>query len=851
MQSKEINAVPLHTTPGEMADDRTGLTPEILKRAFLDNLFYVQGKSPEIASLQDYYMALAYTVRDRMLHHWLSSAHTYREQKSRTAVYLSAEFLMGPYLGNNLINLGLYGIVEKAMADLGLSLSEIMAQEQEPGLGNGGLGRLAACYLDSMATLQIPSLGYGIRYEFGIFKQELQDGWQVEKTDKWLANGNPWEIARPEWSAAVKLGGYTKAYTDVQGNYRVEWVSDRIVKGVPYDTPILGYQVNTANTLRLWKAESPDAFDFEAFNQGDYYGAVNSKIVSENISKVLYPNDEHLEGKQLRLEQQYFFVSCSLQDMIRILLRDDIPLEKFPDKYTAQMNDTHPAIAVAELMRLLVDEHQMEWDKAWEITQKSLAYTNHTLLPEALERWPIDLFGSLLPRHLEIIFEINRIFLEDVRLKFGQDNERLERMSIIEEGGGRYVRMANLACVGSHAINGVAALHTELLQQTVLNDFYQLFPEKFINETNGVTPRRWMVLSNPKLSRLIDQRIGTDWPIHLDQLKRLEAFADDPGFRTEWRQIKQANKEILAVRIERATGVKVSPTSMFDVQIKRMHEYKRQQMNALHIISLYNKLKNNPEMNITPRTFIFAGKAAPGYFMAKLIIKLITSVGRVVNRDPDIRDQIKVIFYPNYNVTNAQPIYPASDLSEQISTAGFEASGTGNMKFAMNGALTIGTLDGANVEIREEVGADNFFLFGLDAEEVANLKESGYNPRRYYEENEDLKAVIDLIGSGVFSSGDTELFKPLTHNLLTQDRFMVLADYQAYVDCQMEVSKIYQDQDKWVRMSILNSARMGKFSSDRSIQEYCDQIWHIKPVPVELKEYAKTLTLLTDNSARL
>ncbi len=850
MQSKEISAPPVHLTV-RVDDDRTGLTAETLKRAFLDNLFYVQGKSPEIATLQDYYMALAFTVRDRMLHHWLSTASTYRENRSRTAVYLSAEFLMGPYLGNNLINLGLYDVVDEAMAGLGLSLAEIMEQEQEPGLGNGGLGRLAACYLDSMATLQIPSLGYGIRYEFGIFKQELQDGWQVERTDKWLANGNPWEVARPEWSAAVKLGGYTKAYTDVQGNYRVEWVSDRIVKGVPYDTPILGYQVNTANTLRLWKAEAPDAFDFEAFNQGDYYGAVNSKIVSENISKVLYPNDEHLEGKQLRLEQQYFFVSCSLQDMIRIMKVEGSPLESFPEKYTAQMNDTHPAIAVAELMRLLIDDHLMEWDKAWEITQKSLAYTNHTLLPEALERWPIDLFGSLLPRHLEIIFEINRIFLEDVRLKFGQDNERLARMSIIEESGGRYVRMANLACVGSHAINGVAALHTELLKQTVLNDFFELFPEKFINETNGVTPRRWMVLSNPKLTRLINQRIGTEWPIHLDQLKNLEAFADDPGFRTEWRQIKQANKETLAVRIERATGVKVSANSMFDVQIKRMHEYKRQQMNALHIISLYNKLKQNPDLKIVPRTFIFAGKAAPGYFMAKLIIKLITSVGRVVNRDPDIRDQLKVVFYPNYNVTNAQPIYPASDLSEQISTAGFEASGTGNMKFAMNGALTIGTLDGANVEIREEVGEDNFFLFGLQAHEVAELKESGYNPYSYYEGNEDLRAVIDLIGSGIFSSGDTELFKPLTDNLLYQDRFMVLADYQAYVDCQKEVSKAYLDQDKWVRMSILNAARMGKFSSDRSIQEYCDQIWDIKPVPVELQEYAKTLTMLTDNSARL
>ncbi len=850
MQSKEINTPPVHATV-RVEDDRTGLTPETLKRAFLDNLFYVQGKSPEISSLQDYYMALAYTVRDRMLHHWLSSASTYREQKSRTAVYLSAEFLMGPYLGNNLINLGLYDAVDAAMADLGLSLAEIMAQEQEPGLGNGGLGRLAACYLDSMATLEIPSLGYGIRYEFGIFKQALEDGWQVEQTDKWLANGNPWEIARPEWSEEVKLGGHTKAYSDVQGNYRVEWVCDRIVKGVPYDTPILGYKVNTANTLRLWKAESPDAFDFEAFNQGDYSGAVNSKIVSENISKVLYPNDEHLEGKQLRLEQQYFFVSCSLQDMIRIMLRDGISLEKFPEKYTLQLNDTHPAIAVAELMRLLVDVHQLEWDKAWDITQKSLAYTNHTLLPEALERWPIGLFGDLLPRHLEIIFEINRIFLEDVRLKFGQDNERLARMSLIDETGGRYIRMANLACVGSHAINGVAALHTELLKQTVLNDFYELFPEKFINKTNGVTPRRWMVLSNPKLTRLINQRIGDQWPIDLTQLKKLEPFADDPGFRTEWRQIKQANKETLAVRIERATGVKVSPTSMFDVQIKRIHEYKRQQLNALHIISLYNQLKKNPSMNITPRTFIFAGKAAPGYFMAKLIIKLITSVGRVVNRDPDMRDQIKVVFYPNYNVTNAQPIYPASDLSEQISTAGFEASGTGNMKFAMNGALTIGTLDGANVEIREEVGDDNFFLFGLQAHEVAELKETGYNPRKYYEENEDLRTVIDLIGSGVFSSGDTEMFKPLIDNLLNTDRFMVLADYQAYIDCQQEVSAAYKDQDSWVRKSILNAARMGKFSSDRSIQEYCDEIWNIESVPIKLQEYAKTLTVMTDKNARL
>ncbi|MBE9075797.1 glycogen/starch/alpha-glucan phosphorylase [Romeria aff. gracilis LEGE 07310] len=851
MQARDVETSFARNSPlsVQVEDDRTGLSLETLKRAFLDNLFYVQGKSPDIATAKDYYMALAYTVRDRMLHHWLSTGQTYRRTHARTAVYLSAEFLMGPYLGNNLINLGLYDLFEQAMEELGLNLKEIMDQEQEPGLGNGGLGRLAACYLDSMATLEIPSLGYGIRYEFGIFEQAFHDGWQVEKTDQWLRWGNPWEVRRPEWAVHVKIGGHTEGYTDHQGRYQVNWVPDKVVRGIPYDTPILGYQVNTANTLRLWRAESPESFDFDAFNRGDYYGAVNSKIISENISKVLYPNDDKLEGKQLRLEQEFFFVSCSLQDMIRLLMSEGLPLEQFPEKFTVQLNDTHPAVAIAELMRLLVDDHEMAWDLAWEITQKSFAYTNHTLLPEALERWPMYLFGSLLPRHLEIIFEINRIFLDQVRLKFGPDNERIARMSLIEETGGRYVRMANLACVGSHAINGVAELHTELLKETVLKDFYELFPEKFVNKTNGVTPRRWMVLSNPRLAKLIDQHIGTAWPTQLDQLSKLEAYVDDPAFRNEWREIKQANKRFLTARIERLTGIKVNPDSMFDVQIKRIHEYKRQQLNALHIITLYRRLKQNPDLEITPRTFIFAGKAAPGYFMAKLIIKLITAVGDIVNRDPVVRDRLKVVFIPNYNVTNSQPIYPASDLSEQISTAGFEASGTGNMKFALNGSLTIGTLDGANVEIREEVGAENFFLFGMTADEVTALKASGYQPWQYYEENAELKGVIDLISSGFFSGGDTETFKPLIDNLLQQDRFTVLADYQSYIDCQDHVGKVYQqDQENWLRMSILNAARMGKFSSDRAVREYCKEIWHVDPVSIELQEYSKMVAHIQEGA---
>jgi starch phosphorylase len=823
--------------PIQIEDDRTGLSVETLKRAFIDNLFYIQGKFPALATANDYYMALAYTVRDRLLQRWINSAAAYTHHGARTVCYLSAEFLMGPHLGNNLINLGIYNQAQKAIAELGLDLEQLLVQEEEPGLGNGGLGRLAACYLDSLATLEIPTLGYGIRYEFGIFDQEIRDGWQVEITDKWLRYGNPWEIARPEWAVQVKFGGHTESYTDDKGRYRVRWVPQQVVNGIPYDTPVLGYKVNTANTLRLWKAEAPESFDFADFNRGDYYGAVQEKIVSENITKVLYPNDEPLQGKQLRLQQQYFFVSCSLQDTIRIMSGQNLPMEKFHEKFAIQLNDTHPAIAIAELMRLLVDEQQIDWETAWHITQNTFAYTNHTLLPEALERWSLGLFGSLLPRHLEIIYEINQRFLDRVRIKYPTDGERLFRMSLIDESGGKYIRMANLACVGSHQINGVAKLHSELLKQTVLRDFYEFSPEKFTNVTNGVTPRRWIVLSNPRLTKLITSKIGDSWIKNLQELQQLEKFADDRDFHQQWQQIKREVKTDLAVRIKNRTGIAVNPDSLFDIQVKRLHEYKRQHLNVLHVITLYNRLKHDPNSDITPRTFIFGGKAAPGYFMAKLIIKLINSVAEVINSDPDIGDRLKVVFWPDYNVTNGQLVYPAADLSEQISTAGKEASGTGNMKFAMNGAITIGTLDGANVEIREEVGAENFFLFGLTAEEVFALKAEGYDPWEYYETNPSLHEAIDLIASGFFSHGDPNLFKPLVDSLWHDDPYLLLADYQSYIDCQDRVSQAYRDRYLWTRMSILNTARVGKFSSDRSIQEYGDRIWHVKPVPIQLADY--------------
>jgi starch phosphorylase len=816
------------------ADTQGVAARDAFKHAFLDNLLYTQGKFPALATQNDYYQALAYTVRDHLLHRWISTAAAYTRLGSRTVAYLSAEFLMGPHLGNNLVNLGMYDEVKAAITELGLDFDALLAMEAEPGLGNGGLGRLAACFIDSLATLEIPCLGYGIRYEFGIFHQEIVDGWQQERTDNWLRWGNPWEIQRPEWSVPVKFRGHTEHYRDESDRHRVRWVPGKEVIGVPYDTPILGYRNNTANTLRLWTAQATESFDFAIFNRGDYFGAVNRKVDSENISKVLYPNDEQLSGKELRLEQQYFFVSCSLQDMFRILRTQRIPVERFHEKFAIQMNDTHPAIAVAELMRLLVDEHLMPWEPAWEIVTKSLAYTNHTLLPEALECWPVDLFGRVLPRHLELVYEINARFLDAVRIRFLGEEERLARLSLIDEHGPRSVRMAHLACVGSHTINGVAALHSELLKSDVLRDFHELWPEKFQNKTNGVTPRRWMVLANPRLAGLVSSAIGTDWITNLEDLRRLEPLADDAGFRASWRDIRQANKREFAELARERTGVAIDPDSLFDVQVKRIHEYKRQHLNILHVIALYLRLKSGVDTNEVPRTFIFGGKAAPGYRMAKLIIKLITAVGDVVNRDQAVRDRLKVLFLPNFNVGNGQRIYPAADLSEQISTAGKEASGTGNMKFTMNGALTIGTLDGANIEIREQVGAENFFLFGHTTEEVAELRRRGYRPWTCASADPELAEALELVADGFFSRGDTTLFRPLLDNLLHHDPYLVLADFAAYRDCQRQVSAAFHDQESWTRMSILNSARSGMFSSDRTIREYCRDIWRAAPVPVRL-----------------
>ncbi len=840
-----MDDIPPNCPTVEVEDDRTGLSIETLRRAWADHLFYLQGKWPEMATRNDLYLALAYVVRDRLLPRWLNTKRLYRQWDTRIVCYLSAEFLLGPHLGNNLINLGIEEQVREAVSQAGLTLEDLIAQEEEPGLGNGGLGRLAACYMDSLSTLEVLAIGYGIRYEFGIFDQEIREGWQVEVTDKWLQHGYPWELPRPEYAVEVCFGGHTESYTDIHGQYRVRWVPDQVVKGIPYDTPIMGYQVNTVNTLRLWKAEAVESFNFNAFNVGNYYGAVGEKVTSENLTKVLYPNDEPLQGKQLRLEQQYFFVSCALQDMIRLHLASGCSLTTFHERFTAQLNDTHPAVSVAELMRLLVDVHDLEWDMAWEVTRKTFAYTNHTLLPEALEKWPLELFGKRLPRHLQIIFEINHRFMDQVRIQYMGNEEKMARLSLIDESGERYVRMANLACVGSYAINGVAALHTELLKQTVLKDFYELYPEKFSNKTNGVTPRRWIALSNPRLTKLLKETIGGDWLKHLDQLRQLESHSENGTFRDRWRQIKRAIKVDLSNHIHATQGIQVNPDSLFDVQVKRIHEYKRQHLNVLHIITLYDRIRHNPDLDIVPRTFIFGGKAAPGYFIAKRIIKLITSVAEVVNNDPMVGDRLKVVFMPDYNVTNSQRIYPAADLSEQISTAGKEASGTGNMKFSLNGALTIGTLDGANVEIREAVGPENFFLFGLTVPDVEALRAQGYHPWNYYAQNPELREVIDLINAGVFSHGDRELFKPLIDSLLHHDPYLLMADYQSYIDCQDRVSQTYRNSDDWTRISILNTARMGFFSSDRSIQEYCEDIWQVKPYPVDLKPYIQANAMLT------
>ncbi|GAB2776981.1 glycogen/starch/alpha-glucan phosphorylase [Salinimicrobium soli] len=811
--------------------EKIGFSKEEIKASFLKKLFYNLGRVPQVATENDLYKALALTVRDRAFRQFVRSTAEFAQKDARAVAYLSAEYLPGPHLGKNLLNLEITDETREALKELDLDLDEILREEVEPGLGNGGLGRLASCYMDSMATLGVPAIGYGIRYEFGIFNQNIKNGWQSEETDLWLHYGNPWEVVRPEIAYEIKFGGRTEHWVDENDKYQVEWIPDSELKGTAYDTPILGYQSNGI-IMRLWKAEAIESFDFSVYNVGDYYKAVEKKMRSENLTKVLYPNDENLSGKELRLKQQYFFVSCSLQDIIRLQLMQGRKLEDLHKKFTIQLNDTHPSIAVAELMRLLVDEHQMEWVDAWNITKNTFAYTNHTLLPEALERWSVGLLGRLLPRHLEIIYEINNRFLNELKER-NYNGEQMARMSLIDESGETSVRMAHLATVGSYKVNGVSALHSGLLKKQVLNDFADLWPEKFTNVTNGVDHRRFLGVSNPRLSELISKKIGKHWLTDLMQLHQLEKFSDDKTFQKKWMEIKLQNKKELAAHMEERTGISVDPKMLFDVHVKRIHEYKRQHLKVLHILSLYKRLKNGDDKNIVPTAFIFGGKAAPGYFMAKLIIKLINSVGDLVNNDEQVKDRLKVVFLPNFNVKQAQVVYPAADLSEQISLAGKEASGTGNMKFALNGALTVGTLDGANVEIREEVGDENFFLFGQSTEEVQKTRAEGYRPYKYYEQNEELREVLDLLISGELSDGDKELFRPLYNNLLQQDPYQLLKDYQSYIDKQEEIHKVWSKPGEWAKKSILNVANIGKFSSDRSIKDYCTTIWKIDPVRVE------------------
>ena len=775
------------------------------------HLFYSQAKSPSLATTHDHYRALALAVRDRLLQNWVDTAETYTAQGVRTAAYLSAEYLLGPHLDNNLVNLGMREEAEQACRELGLNLEELIANEPEPGLGNGGLGRLAACFQESLASLELPAIGYGIRYEFGIFHQSIGPDGQHESTDPWLARGNPWEVIRPEWSYPVRIGDHT-------------------VMGVAHDTPIVGYGVRTANTLRLWSAMAPEAFDFASFNAGDYTRAVVAKIRSETLSKVLYPNDELEQGKVLRLSQQIFFVSCSLQDMLRILKGQGLSVTDFHRKFAIQLNDTHPAIAVAELMRLLVDEEGVPWDTAWGITTASLSYTNHTLLPEALETWGVALFEHLLPRHLEIIYEINARFLQMVRLRHPGKPELLRRLSLIEEGDHQRVRMAHLAVVGSHHTNGVAELHSQLLKDHLLKDFADLWPERFTNVTNGVTPRRWLAVANPSLASLLDGALGERWRRNLEELAGLEPLLHDSDFLERWRQVRHQSKLRLAQHIQRESGLLVDPTSLFDVQVKRIHEYKRQHLAALEVVQRYLRLRNGEDL--PPRTVIFGGKAAPGYAMAKLIIRLIVAIADTVNVDPAIGGRLRVVFLPNFSVSLGQLVYPAVDLSEQISTAGKEASGTGNMKMALNGALTIGTLDGANVEIRQRVGDDHFFLFGNDAEQVARLSAEGYHPMPWLERNDDLRGAIELIGMGHFSEGNRELFHPLLASLTSHDPYQVVADAADYSRAQNRVDQAWRQPEGWARSSMINTMRCGFFSSDRSISEYAERIWNLQPVSV-------------------
>lgn len=813
-------------------DDRTGMARPTLRRAFLDHVQYSQGKYPTSATVHDRFNALALMVRDRLVHRWQATTAAYYRADAKRVYYLSAEFLLGRALRNNLLAVGLLDDVRDVLGELGIDLGALLEQEPDAGLGNGGLGRLAACFLDSLATLGYPAYGYGIRYEFGIFEQRIENGWQVEHPDEWLRFGNPWEIVRPEYTVSVGFGGHVEEHPDGDGKWSMRWVPGVKLTGVPYDTPIAGFGVQNVNTLRLWQARASEEFDLNEFNRGDYMRSVEEKNASETISKVLYPSDSTWAGRELRLRQQYFFVACAIHDIVRRYLKAHSDFSVFAEKCAIQLNDTHPAITVAELMRVLVDQHHVPWDTAWELTQQTLGYTNHTLLAEALERWPVALFETLLPRHLQIIYEINARFLRQVMNRWPSDQARVARMSLIEEGPERRIRMAHLAVVGSHKINGVAALHTELLKRNVLTDFAEFWPERFTNKTNGVTPRRWLLACNPRLSDLVTECVGPGWATDLDRLEALASHADDPSVRERFAAIKHDNKSDFVEHIARITGLRVSPDMMFDVQVKRIHEYKRQLLNALHVVGLYLRAKNNPATMGAPRFVLFGGKAAPAYRQAKLIIRFINAIAEVVNSDVGVTN-LKVLFAPNYSVSLAERIMPAADLSEQISTAGKEASGTGNMKFALNGALTVGTLDGANIEIREAVGAENFFLFGLTADEVAERKKNGYRPRDFYERDPELKEILDLVRSGFFSVREPGLFTGLVDGLLENDPYMVLADYPAYAQAQREVSAAWADRDRWNRMAILNVSRMGRFSSDRTIREYANEIWTATPVRVE------------------
>ncbi len=831
MSDNEIKSAKLTTSSNKLL----GKDPESIKNDFVNHMEFSLGKDEYAATVQDCYSSIAMTTRDHLIEKWLKTQQTYYNENAKRVYYLSLEFLIGRTLGNSLINLGLYNDADKAMHELGYELEELREKEWDAGLGNGGLGRLAACFLDSLATLELPAVGYGIRYEYGIFFQSIRDGYQIETPDNWLRLGNIWEFPRAEFIYVVNFYGRVEQYTDSNGKHKSRWVDAEEIIAMGYDTPIPGYKNNTVNNMRLWSAKASREFDLNYFNDGDYIKAVSAKSVSENITKVLYPNDNIFEGKELRLRQEFFFVSATVQDIVRRFKKTHSDFKEFPDQVAIQLNDTHPAISIPELMRILLDNEDIDWDTAWDITVKTFGYTNHTILPEALEKWPVSLVSRVLPRHMEIIYEINRRFLEMLSTLHPGDVGMMTELSIIEEGVEKKVKMANLAIIGSHSINGVAALHSEILKESVFKDFYRIWPGKFNNKTNGITQRRWLKLCNPKLSSLINEKIGENWTTDLFELKKLIPFAGDDEFQKRWFDIKRANKEFLAKYIKNHNNIDINIDSMFDIHVKRLHEYKRQLLNALHVITLYNRIKDNPGGDFVPRTIIFAGKAAPGYYMAKLIIKLISSISEVVNNDPQIGNRLKVLFLRNYAVSNAEKIIPAADLSEQISTAGTEASGTGNMKFALNGALTIGTLDGANIEIKEEVGDDNIFIFGLDAPGVTNLKRSGYNPFYYYNNNPELNRVITQIQNGFFSKGQPDLFRPIIDSLLYQgDTYMLFADYESYINCQQRVSDTYKDVSRWGKMSIMNTANMGKFSTDRTISEYAKDIWGVKPVSIKI-----------------